>query len=273
MTPTHGFVYAASRRGKTTFASSFAKAGQALMAVTREPGPTQAGLLAAGVDNCPIFVPKTPEELFTFLEYTEPFLALHFDGYKPGAILFDNLQGLQQLIVGSPAEPEREIAGLKIPKQEATGIMRIPIKRAEAESGQPAQMDYGILGRFTRRFLSLVDSLPYHTLITATESLEFDEKYKKDTQGMSQQAAAGRTRKIKGYPATEGFMIKPVLPSLVAGYYLHLTKRGDKFIIHTQPHVDAEGVEWFADPRGLRTQAKEIDWTNKSAWDILQLGG
>ena len=25
--------------------------------------------------------------------------------------------------------------------------------------------------------------------------------------------------------------------------------------------------------RGLRTQTKEIDWTNRSAWDILQLGG
>jgi len=272
MIHSHGFIYAASRRGKTTFAASFAKAGQALMAVTREPGPTQAGLSAAGVD-CPIFVPKTPEELFAFMEYTEPFLAKHFEGFKPGAILFDNLQGLQQLIIGTAAEPEREIAGLKLPKEDATGIMRIPIKRAEAESGQLAQLDYAVLGRFTRRFLSLVDALPYHTLITSTETIEFDENYKKSTQGMSSSAAAGRPRKLKGYPATEGFMIKPVLPSLVAGYYLHLTKRGDKFIIHTQPHIDAEGVEWFADPRGLKTQTKEIDWTNRSAWDILQLGG
>jgi len=272
MNLSHGFVYAASRRGKTTFAASFAKAGQALMAVTREPGPTQAGLSAAGVD-CPIFVPKTPEELFIFLEYTETFLAKRFEGYKPGAILFDNLQGLQRLIVGTQGEPEREIAGMKIPAHPATGLMRLPMTDRSAAPDQPGQMDYGALGRYTARLISGVDALPYHTLITSTESLEFDEKYKKDAQGRSQKDAAARPRKVKGYPATEGFMTKTALPSLVAGYYLHLTKRDGKFIIHTQPHVDPEGVEWFADPRGLRTQAKEIDWTNRSAWDILQLGG
>lgn len=269
--PLHLFLYAASRCGKTTLAADFHKAGHSLLAVTREPGPTKAALDASGVE-CPLLVPKTPEELFVLLEYTDAYLAKHLPGVKPGCVLFDNLQGIQQLLIGAPAEPKREVAGLIVEAQPATGIMRLDLKgRAEAP-GQPGQMDYGVLGRFTRRFLSLVDALPFYTIITATESLDFDEKHQTEAQGLNVQQAAGRPRRVKGYPATEGRMTKTVLPSLVAGPYLHLTKKDGKFFCHTQTHTDRDGVEWFADPRGLKQLKAEIDWTNQSGYATL-LGG
>ena len=274
MSPTHGFLYGTSRAGKTTFAAHWAKPDSPLLVVTREPGPASAALGASGVVGISkLVVPKTPEELFVLLEYTDAYLKKHLAGFMPGMVLFDNLQGLQQLIIGEGARSEQEVAGVKVPAQPATGIMRLPVARADAATGQPAQMDYGILGRQTRRFLNLVDQLPFSTLITATEALAFDEKYRAETAGMNAQAAAGRPRKVMGYPSTEGKMILSSLPALVSGFFLRLTKKGDKYTIHTKVHSDSNGVEWFADPRGLpSTLSSEIDWTNKSAYDILLAG-
>ena len=271
MNSSHGLIYSRSRCGKTTFAASFHKPEAPLWVVTREPGPAKAGLDEAKLD-VPITVPQTPEELFVLLEYPLAYLDKHLNGYRPGTILFDNLRPFQVLIIGEPEAPEREVAGIKIPKQTATGIMRLPNSRDAGAPGLPALKDYRTLDRQTRRLVTAIDQLPFHTIITAHEDIGYDARTRLDTSGMDPKQAAARKRTLKGFPSLEGFEIRDDLPGLVSHYFFRLSEANDVYTINAKQHVDSDGINWFADARGLKLPSSTINWTNKSAYDIL-LGG
>lgn len=272
MTNFHGFVYGASRVGKTTFGARLAGKDGKLLVVTREPGPAQVALDAEGIE-AKIYVPKTPEEFFVFLDYPALFAQKNLGGFAPTFALFDNLQGLQQLVIGEPATKEEIVAGITIPAKPATGTMRLPVRRTEAGTGM-AQLDYGTVARYTRRALNGIDSLPYSTLITSTETLGFDEKFYKAKEGLSPEQAAGKPRKIKGWPATEGTITKQMLPALVSGFFLHLTciavNGVERHLLFAHRHEDDEDIDWFANPRSLKAGLKSpIDWTGKNPREIL----
>jgi len=65
-----------------------------------------------------------------------------------------------------------------------------------------------------------------------------------------------------------------MLPSCVSGAVLHLTRTDSPkpiYRIHTRPHEDTQGVQWFADPRGLKNPGPVIDWTGQSGAEQLFL--
>jgi len=277
MIPFHHFLYGASRTGKTTFAAQCAKAGMKTLAITMEPGVTQTAFAAEGAEVA-IHVPSSDIALYLLLDYPDAYLEKHLGGLKPDLGLFDNLQGLQHLIIGRPGEPEKVVEGMKILRREATGIVgRIPKGAGDISNPEAlSQAQYGVLGRYTRRLFNGIDQLPFSTIITTTEQYDFDEKYKKDVSGRKPNEAAGRPRRVMGWPATEGNMAKQMYQSCVSGAVLHLTKEVDRggkgvYTMYTQPHTDSDNVEWFADPRGLGNATSPIVWTGKSAPDLLNL--
>lgn len=261
----HGAVYGQSRVGKTTVAKHFHEAGHHLTVVTTEPGPARRALRDT---NANILVPEDDRELLTMLEYPAAFfeqLSMEF----PGMILFDNLYGLQELLVGQGARPAMEVEGIKVPARKASGIMRAgEASRSNADTGLPVMefSHYGLLEMQTRRVLHLVEQLPCHTLITFHETLDSDQEHKVKTAGMRLQDAARVSRKVQGYPLLIGSKIRNAIPGLVGDFYLHLTQEGGRYFMWS-----ADNGEWKASSGGLNLPAK-IDWTNKNAYAILQEG-
>lgn len=273
----HHLLYGASRSGKTTLA---AQTGGYCLAVTAEPQVTLGAFVAQGRDasSFAVWCPPTDEDLFLFLDYPTEYREKNLPSIpSPDLILFDNLQGLQLIVIGRPEQPERKAGDLTIPKQKATGIVGdVPKSSRDVEASNPealSQAQYGVLGRRSRRLLNSIDSLSVNTIITATEQYDFDERYRKDAEGRSSKESAGRPREVKGYPATEGSMTKHFLAACVSGAFLHMVKDEKLgYLIHTKPHLDEQRVKWFADPRGLANGAQPpLNWTNKNGAELLKL--
>lgn len=279
MTHFHHFLYGASRCGKTTLAAQAAKRGMFTLAVTMEPGVTRQAFEDAGaLEQLELFVPPSDKMLFVFLDYTEAYLDKFFNGLRPDLILIDNLSGIQSTIIGHVAEPAIDLDGWKIEAKPGMGILGNIPKSSDKDATNPelmAQAQYFNLGMRSERLLRTIDALPFNTIITTLEQYDFDEKSKKDSQGRSAKEAAGRPRRVKGWPATKGNITKGILPSCVSGAVLHLTRDDSKtppiYRIHTRTHTDRDGVEWEAEPRGLGKLSPIIDWSSKDGAEILRL--
>ena len=211
--------------------------------------------------NIPILHPTSEDEIRAIIEAPEMITEKviqqipGFEDYEPKTFAFDTITTMQDMIMGEGARASMEISGVTLPARKATGILSLPSNRTSIDL--PNQGDYGVFAVRMRRLMLGIQQMPYHTICTAHIG---------PIEQINDKATLKRGGTPKGgYPLIVG-STKWNLGGLT-DFYLELEKKGVsdyKYFIHTQ-QKEAKGIK----NRLSHHLEKEYDWTNKSAFELL----
>ena len=263
----HIFIYGFPGSGKDKFAADFHKAGQDIVLVTQENATT---LQAEGI-TCPQLQLENEDEIISVLEMPEKVISEviqkqpGFENYVPKTWFFNNLRLIQRSIFGHHGRKQDTKVfdgALTLEKKSAAGIMALPNSR-DAQ-GVPANKDYRLLDERMRGVVTLIEQMPYNTIVSTHAEVGFTAETRKKLTGDAK-TDKNVPRDFNGWPALDGFSLKYDLPGLVGDFYIHLaTADQERFIMYPKPTS-----MWYARNRIAKFMPKSLDWTDKNAYDEI----
>ena len=269
----HIFLYGLPGCGKDKFAADFHLRGQDMVLVTSEEGDLT--LSAMGI-TCPRLIPETTDDVAAIIEKPQDVVTNFiqaqndFRSYEPKTWVFQNLRKIQNIIFGDGPRKERQVLGgaVTLDPRLASGVMAEPNKRDSPEV--PSNKDYRMLDARMRGVVSLIEKMPYHTIVTTHAEIDFSKESRAELLARDAGTHEGRAKlneanvEMQGWPSLDGFSLKYDLPGLVGDFYIYLEGDGKNYYMYPKPYK-----KFYARTRVAPFMPSSIDWTNKNAYDEI----
>lgn len=248
----HIFAYGQPGTGKTHLIGDFPSP----VLVTGEEGTLT---LAARGLNIPVLYIDNENEFRGIVERPD-LVTLNviqkipgFEAYQPETWAFDTLSRLQYRIMGEGRRKGIEaFDGVKLDDRAGYGILGSGLERS------PEIKDYGQFNSKMKSLLSMIEQMPYHTIVTAHAGIDLTEESDKRLN------AKNDDQTYMGYPQMIG-SLKYDIAGLVSDFFVYLyTTDGCRFTMCPKPFG-----RFFARTRIAKVMPISLDWTDKNGYELL----